>query len=186
MFALVLFASAFAQAEITPEATVKKTIDELVDVVKTFPGDQQLDSRRQKMRETIKPHFNFKAMSQSSLGPHWTKCSKEEQDKFVSVFSELLAKTYLKKIESIEEGMVEITGSRVKGQKAIVNTMVNYKDQEFPLDYKMVNEEGGWRIYDVLIENIGLVRNYRDEFAGIIRKEKFSGLMAKLEKKLQS
>ena len=80
--------------------------------------------------------------------------------------------------------MVEIKNTQVKDPKALVKTIVNYKGDTFPLDYRMLNRDGSWKVYDVVIENIGLVSNYRNEFAGIIRKKKFSGLMEMLKKKV--
>ena len=122
-------------------------------------------------------------MSKRSLGPTWNLVTPAEQEEFVKVFSELLAKTYLARIEFIEPNTVKIESEQVTEPKALVKTMIHHKGDIFPLDYKLVNVDKVWRVYDVVIENIGLVANYRNEFAGIIRKEEFSGLMRRLKEK---
>jgi phospholipid transport system substrate-binding protein len=84
----------------------------------------------------------------------------------------------------LERNMVTIKDQKQRDNKAFVQTDVTYKGDTFGLDYKLIDRSGTWKVYDVIIENIGLVANYRNEFAGIMRKEKFSGLLSKLEKKV--
>ena len=81
--------------------------------------------------------------------------------------------------------MVKVESEQVEGPKAVVKTVVLSQGDTFPIDYKMMYRDNGWRVYDVVIENIGLVANYRNEFSGIIRKDKFSGLMEKLRAKVK-
>jgi phospholipid transport system substrate-binding protein len=81
--------------------------------------------------------------------------------------------------------MVKVESENVEPPKAVVKTIVISKGDTFPIDYKLIQKEGGsWQVYDVVIENIGLVANYRNEFSGIIRKDNFSGLMEKLRAKV--
>ncbi|MCO6429619.1 MAG: ABC transporter substrate-binding protein [Deltaproteobacteria bacterium] len=167
----------------TPLQKVQATIDEIVEIVQQNSGDDSKDVRRQKLREVINPVFDFDEMAKRSLGPHWNKVTPEEQAEFVSVFSDLLAKTYLGKIETVKPGMVKVTKEKVDAPRAEVKTSVTNKGDTFPIDYKLQNTSGSWRVYDVEIENIGLVANYRNEFAGIIRKESFASLIERLKKK---
>ncbi|MBN8548395.1 MAG: ABC transporter substrate-binding protein [Deltaproteobacteria bacterium] len=176
-------AAAATQTQTSALNEVKKTLDEVIKVVTTYPTDKQLQVRRDKLREVINPRFDFEEMSKRSLGTYWKEITPEQQKEFVVVFSDLLARTYLSKIETVEEGMVKFDGEKVDFPRALVKTIVKYKGDNFPLDYKLLNEGGSWKVYDVVIENIGLVANYRNEFAGIIRKESFDGLMKKLREK---
>lgn len=182
---------AFAQAA-APAATqsqdsamgeVKATLNEVIKIVTAYPTEKQLDQRRAKLREVINPRFDFEEMSKRSLGTYWKEITPEQQKDFVHVFSDLLARTYLSKIETVQEGMVKFDSEKVDFPRAMVKTIVKYKGDNFPLDYKLLNQDGNWKVYDVIIENIGLVANYRNEFAGIIRKESFDGLMKKLREK---
>ncbi len=162
---------------------VKSTIDEVVKVVEELPGEDKTAARREKLRLVINPRFDFAEMAKRSLGAAWNDCTPEEQGEFVKIFSNLLAKTYLERIENIKPGMVKFDGEESHPPKSVVKTSVQHKGDTFPIDYRLYNKDGEWKVYDVIIENIGLVSNYRNEFAGIIRKEKFSGLMEKLRAK---
>lgn len=182
----VLGAAESATAVTSPLAEIKNTIDDILKVVAELPGKDNTVQRRAKLRDIIKPRFDFREMSQRCLGPAWSERTDAEREDFISVFSTLLANTYLSKIETIKPGMVIFNSETVEAPKALVRTSVKANNGDtFPIDYKLINEDGAWRVYDVIIENIGLVSNYRNEFAGIIRKEKFEGLMVKLREKVQ-
>jgi phospholipid transport system substrate-binding protein len=164
---------------------MSKTIDDIIQIASAHPGDDGKTVRRQKLRELINPKFNFAEMSKRSLGANWNDLSAGEQAEFTTVFSELLARTYLSKIETVKPGMVKVESEQVELPRAVVKTVVISKGDTFPIDYKLMNSNNSWQVYDVVIENIGLVANYRNEFSGIIRKDKFSGLMERLRKKIE-
>ena len=184
--ALMFTTSAICHADTqSPKAEIQKTIDSIISTVQANPGDAGKGPRRQKLREIINPKFDFDEMSKRSLGSNWTDITPAEQKDFTTVFSELLARTYLSKIETVKPGMVKVESEQIDGAKAVVKTVVLSQGDTFPIDYKMMYRDNGWRVYDVVIENIGLVANYRNEFSGIIRKDKFSGLMEKLRAKVK-
>jgi phospholipid transport system substrate-binding protein len=164
---------------------MQKTIDDIIAIAEAHQGDGQKTVRREKLRTLINPKFNFGEMSKRSLGPNWNEISPDEQKEFTTVFSELLARTYLSKIETVKPGMVKVESEQVEAPRAVVKTTVTSKGDTFPIDYKMSLNNNSWQVYDVVIENIGLVANYRNEFSGVIRKEKFDGLMTKLRKKIE-
>jgi len=167
----------------SPKGEVEAVINEVVRIAQTLPGDENTSKRRAELRQVINPWFDFAEMAKRSLGAEWRNCTAEQQQDFVDVFSGLLSKTYLSRIETVKPGMVTIDSEKLDGLKALVRTTVNHKGDQFPIEYKLLNQAGTWRVYDVVIENIGLVANYRNEFAGIIRKEKFEGLMQRLREK---
>jgi phospholipid transport system substrate-binding protein len=186
LVAIMLSVSSLCFAETSsPKAEIQKTIDSIIATVQANPGDTEKGARREKLREIINPKFDFDEMSRRSLGSNWTEITPAEQHDFTTVFSELLARTYLSKIETVKPGMVKVESEHVEGGKAVVKTVVLSQGDTFPIDYKMMYRDNGWRVYDVVIENIGLVANYRNEFSGIIRKDKFSGLMEKLRAKVK-
>lgn len=170
----------------SPMGLIKETIDKVISVNKKLSGEENLKARRKELRAIIEPYFDFKEMAKRSLGANWNTITPTEQDEFVSVFSELLARTYLSRIDNVTTQLVSFEKEEINHPKAEVKTTINHKGDSFPIDYKFLDESGSWKVYDVVIENIGLVANYRNEFAGIIRKDKFSGLMEKLRKKLDS
>lgn len=162
---------------------MQKTIEGIVKVVEAEPGDEHKEKRREELRKLIDPKFDFDEMAKRSLGTHWKEITPVEQEEFVRIFSDLLAKTYLSRIETVKRGMVKMGTEEVDFPKAVVKTTVTNKGDQFPIDYKLLSKAGQWQVYDVVIENIGLVANYRNEFAGIIRKEKFTGLLERLRLK---
>ena len=184
----LLFASTVIADPIkgSPKSEMVQTIDSIISISGEHPGDSGKPVRRQKLRELINPKFNFAEMSKRSLGANWNDLSTSEQSEFTQVFSELLARTYLSKIETVKPGMVKVESEQIEPPRAVVKTVVISNGDTFPIDYKMMSgTSGSWQVYDVVIENIGLVANYRNEFSGIIRKDKFSGLMERLHKKIE-
>jgi phospholipid transport system substrate-binding protein len=162
---------------------IKQTVDEVVKIDQSLPGEANTSERRAKLRALIEPRFDFEEMAKRSLGAQWLERTPEEQTEFVRVFSDLLAHTYMARIEDVKPGMVKIESENLDFPRSVVKTQVTSNGDTFPIDYKLLNMNGHWRVYDVVIENIGLVANYRNEFAGIVRKEGFPGLMSRLREK---
>jgi phospholipid transport system substrate-binding protein len=179
--------AATARTAETAQGEVRATIDGIVKVVESLPGDDNARERRKKLRELINPRFDFEEMARRSLGSSWNQATAQEQDEFVTVFSDLLARTYLNRIETVRSGMVKIEGEEQQQEKdamkTVVKTMVRNKGEHFPIHYKLLKRAGAWKVYDVVIENMGLVANYRNEFASIIRREKMEGLLKRLREK---
>lgn len=173
-----------AEAETAAGKTVKAAVEEVQKTVADSQGkisDTELDA---KLREIIEPVFDFREMSRRSLGANWKKASEAQQKEFVELFSDLLAKNYLKKIrENAVDSGLEFAGEKTKGKKAMVKTTVLYNGDTASINYRLREQSGAWKVYDVVIENIGLVSNYRSEFAGIVKKSGVSGLITKLKEK---
>ena len=192
---LVLVAPPLA-AQTSPSATFKPkelishTVDGIVKIVTELPEESQSVIRREKLYRLIEPHFDFKEMSKRSLGSYWNNINEAQQTEFVDIFSDLLSRTYLSYLETVKPGMVKVLSEEVKPSTttgsfavAVVKTDVKHKGEIFPIHYKLVERSGGWKVYDIVIENIGLVSNYRSEFAGVLRKSGFDGLIEKLKAK---
>ena len=155
----------------------------MVKVAVSLKGDANKSQRREKLRDIITPRFDFEEMSKRSLGSAWLQMTPTQQNDFIKVFSSLLGRTYLERVETVEEKMVTIDSENVAYPKALVKTSVHRKGDVFPLDYRLLYKQSGWKVYDVIIENIGLVSNYRNEFSGIIRKDGVDGLITRLQEK---
>lgn len=186
---LIALGTATAQAQDLPAGTakpmdsVRKTIEQVVKIAVSLKGDGNKAVRRQKLRDLITPRFDFSEMAKRSLGTAWLQMTPTQQSDFVQVFSALLARTYLERVETVEENMVTIDSENVGYPKALVKTSVKKNGDVFPLDYRLHFKDNDWKVYDVVIENIGLVSNYRNEFSGIIRKDGIDGLISRLKEK---
>lgn len=173
-----------------PKELISNTVDGIVKIVTDYPEQSQSATRREKLYTLIEPHFDFKEMSKRSLGSYWNNITEAQQAEFVEIFSDLLSRTYLSYLETVKPGMVKVLSEEIKPSStagsfavAVVKTDVKHKGEIFPIHYKLVERTTGWKVYDIVIENIGLVSNYRSEFAGILRKSGFDGLIEKLKAK---
>ncbi len=165
--------------------TVRTTVDEIKRVVEQNKGkltDKQIDK---KLFTVISPLFDFREMSRRSLGAKWKHASESQRLEFVDLFSDLLATNYIKKIrENVEKSSFKVDSEQSTSPKtSVVKTLVDYDGQEATIDYRLRVKKDAWKVYDVIIENIGLVTNYRREFGSIVDKDGISGLIEKLREK---
>lgn len=174
-----------AEAPGGPGAGIRGAIEQVQLIVtseKSKISDEALDA---KLKLIIEPMFNFEEMSQRSLGAYWSKATPAEQKEFVQLFSDLLARTYLKRIKrNAEDSQITQLNETLEGDKANVRSVVRSAGEDVKVDYRLIHESSGWKIYDVIIENVGLVSNYRNEFPAIVRKDGFTGLIKRLREKV--
>lgn len=180
-----LLGAAPALAAESPTEVVRAAVDQVIGLLKDTSLDR--DARRVRMREVIGERFDFRAMGQSILATNWRKASPPEQDRFVELFSQLLENTYVTAIESYTNETIEYTDETRKSDKVVVDTfIVTSTATRVPVSYKMRERDGeGWFVYDVVIEGISLVSNYRSSFASVVRQDGMAGLLADLERKIE-
>jgi phospholipid transport system substrate-binding protein len=166
-----------------PTAQIRGTIDRAIAILKdpALAAKEKREERRDLLRKEIAPVFDFAEMAKRSLGIRWRERTPEERDRFVALFREVLENSYLGKIEGYEGEVIRYGKETVDGPYAEVKTLVvTGKGQEIPVDYRMLGNGGKWRIYDVVIEGISLVNNYRSQFNSILQKSSFAEMMEKL------
>lgn len=137
------------------------------------------------VRSTIEWIFDLEETAKRSLASNWIKATQEQREQFVFYFSELLLTTYTAKLKKVNEVEIVFKNTEIRDQYAQVYSLVLEGGQEHPVIFKMKLKGDLWKIYDLVIENIGLVSNYRSEFAAIVRKEGIDGLIKKLKDKNQ-
>ena len=141
--------------------------------------------RREKLRETIGVRFNYKQMVMRSLAKNYKDRSEKEREEFTSLFKKLLENSYASKIENYQDETIKYVKEQVKGKYALVKTEIVRKDGTINVDYKLINEDGKWTVYDFVIEEVSLIRNYRSQFTKIIKTESYGALVSKLSKKIK-
>jgi len=164
-------------------AQAKVTVEAVLEVLKN--KDLPHDIRRKKITALIKDRFDFRAMSQSVMALNWRRINNEEKDRFVTLFSKMLESAYIGRIEAYTDEVVEFVRERVEGRKALVETVIKTGTVDIPISYRLIDRHGKWLVYDVVIEEVSLVRNYRSSFREIMSKEGFEGLIAKMESKIE-
>ena len=173
---------------IAGEATdqVKQTVDAVLDVLnnKELKKPENKEIRRKKLREIVNKRFDFEEMAKRSLALNWSKRTPEEKKEFVTLFSDLLENTYVKKIERYENEKVAYIDERITGQYAIVRTkIIKAQEAEIPVEYRIFKATDKWEVYDIIVEGVSLVNNYRSQFSQIIRSSSYEELVKKLRNK---
>ena len=165
---------------------LKQTIDSVLDILKNHElnGKAHMEERCNRVKKIIEKRFDFEKMSQMSLARHWKERTNQEKSEFVALFSQLLEDTYLNKIEFYNNEKIIYLKERIKNKKAQIDTKVITQTVEIPINYRMFtrgNDE--WKIYDLVIEGVSLIGNYRSQFKQILEKNSFEVLLDKLKKK---
>lgn len=185
LFGLMCFCALPLLAEAkTPTDTVKAAITDILNVLK----NENLSKEQQwhEIGRVIDAGFDFRSMSQSILATNWRTASAGEKRQFVEYFSQYLEDTYRNKIESYTNQRVNYQNETIKGDRAIVDTVIVTDQNQIPVTYKLKNNDGVWFAYDVVIEGVSLVNNYRSTFTAIIRSEGMDGLLTDLEGRIES
>ena len=140
--------------------------------------------RRRVIRAAAGEIFDFTEISRRSLAVHWQARTPAERQEFVALFGDLLEHTYISKIEGYSGEKILYVGESIDGNQAVVRTrIVGKQGTETPVDYRMLVDGGRWRAYDVSIEGVSLVQNYRSQFNSIIQRSGYPDLAAKLKAK---
>ncbi len=179
---LVLSIVSPSSASSGPTDQVRITVDGVMEILKDKTLDKE--ARRERLSSLIRKRFDFKAMSQRALGINWKKATQEEKERFVKLFSDLLEATYIGRIEAYSDERVEYINEKVEKDRAEVDTHIVTKSVEIPMRYKLILRGEEWLVYDVVIEEVSLIRNFRSSYREIVKKEGFPGLLAKMEKKI--
>ena len=182
-FLLSLVGDVFANSPITSE--LKQTIDKVIKIVSDPDLKKTPKLRREKLRKTIGFRFNYNQMVRRSLARNYKNRTNKEREEFTGLFKSLLENSYASKIENYQDETINYVDEKVKGKYALVKTEIVRKNGTIDVDYKLINENGRWTVYDFVIEEVSLIRNYRSQFSKIIKTESYGALVAKLAKKIK-
>jgi phospholipid transport system substrate-binding protein len=161
-----------------PTDALKARVDRVIMLL------EESGDRRAEIRKVADEIFDFEEISRRALGPHWNARTPEERREFVMLFADLLERSYMSRIESGRGGKVLYTGETVAGDEATVRTrVITPQRTELPVDYRMHRKDGRWQIYDVSVEGISLVNNYRSQFNAVIQSSSYRALVERLRSK---
>lgn len=168
-----------------PTQQLKQTIEEVTSILKNqeLKSPEKIKERRGAIRKAVGARFDFQEMSQRSLAIHWKQRTPEERKEFVELYSDLLEKTYINKIEGYTDEKVEYTGESIEGDYAVVKTVIVTRRLEIPMEYRFLKKGDKWLVYDVVIEGVSLINNYRNQFNQIIRSGSYQDLVKRLQEK---
>ncbi|MBU1689741.1 MAG: ABC transporter substrate-binding protein [Gammaproteobacteria bacterium] len=177
------FATATAvAAEMAPEALIKETSQDVLEIVKKDKDIQA--GNKQKIYALVDakvlPHFDFKRMTQLAVGKYWRQATPAQQDLLIKEFRTLLVRTYSISLSTYKNQTIDYKPVRMQAgdTDVTVRTMVNQPGGlPIPIDYGLQKNADGWKVYDVVVDNISLVTNYRGSFASEIRQSGIDGLL---------
>ena len=184
---LLLLSGVAAQPAVAGGATeaMKSTIDEVLKIVqdKELKQPGRAEERRKRLEQVVGDRFDYQEMSRRALGAPWNTLADKEKQEFVGLFQTLLTSSYADKVETYSGEGVQYLNERMEKDFAEVRTKVLTGKTEIPLDYRLLNKGADWLVYDVVVDGVSLVSNYRGQFSKILRASTFADLLDQLRKK---
>jgi phospholipid transport system substrate-binding protein len=142
------------------------------------------DERVARLKKIADSCFDYGEMAKRSLGGQWNKLGEKDRQEFVDLFTEFLTATYVEKIHTYSDEEVKFLNERIEGDYAEVKSIMVGKKTEVPLDYRLMKKDGDWKAYDVVVDGISLVQNYRGQFTKILRSSSYEHLVQILRDKI--
>lgn len=182
----VLSAVVHAEAPLaTLEATVKRVIDVLRDPKLKSPAAKEV--KKEKLRIIYKDMFDEIEFSRRTLTRNWNKFNPAERTEFVNLFEQILEKAYLDKILDYSNEKIDYhKENMISENQAEIQTKIITSSKEIPIFYRMILKDGKWKVYDVVVENVSLVQNYRTQFSDILSSNTPEQLLEILRKKVKT
>jgi phospholipid transport system substrate-binding protein len=168
-----------------PLDKIRQTVDHVLTIVNNKTLQPQ--ERRTQIRQAVLQRFGFEEMAQRSMAQHWRTLTPQQQQEFVELFTDLLERSYINRIENYKAGPqgVRYPKEDITGDRAIVHTeIMSQRDLPIAVDYHLLHKDGDWKAYDIVIEGVSLVNNYRIQFNTIILKDAYAGLVKQMRTKL--
>ena len=182
LFVLIFAVSSFALPQ--PQAQVEQMVDSILGVLQQ--PELSAEEKKAQVSGRVQEYLSVQSMSRRTLGTHWEGATEEQRQSFSELFVRILEGTYLNRIGDYSGGTVKYLKQRVMDSKAIVDTLIISDELEIPVQYKMIYEDGSWQVFDLVIEGVSLVRNYRSSYGEIIRRIGYDGLLALMDEKVQA
>ena len=168
-----------------PTEAVRSSINEVIRILRdeSLKKPEKAEERRLLLEKVIGERFSYEEMSKRALAAQWQNLNDKERQEFVELFKTFLSNSYADRITGYSGEQVHYLNERLEQGYAEVRTKVVSGKTEIPLDYRMLNKDGDWRVYDVVVDGVSLVSNYRGQFSKIIRTSSYADLVEKLKKK---
>lgn len=178
-----LLGTAFPALAGEPMDLIRQSTDQVIEILKDPALKENPELREQKIWQVVSVRFDFEEMAKRALAIHWRDRTAQEQKEFVDLFGKLLQRSYSNKLAQYTDEKVEYLGEEIEGSRAEVRTKLVSKTMEIPIDYRMLRKPSGWRVYDVVIEGVSLVNNYRNQFNRIVVSSGYKELVQKMRTK---
>jgi len=178
--------SAKAGEPVDPMDLMKRNSDRILKILKDpdLKAKSKEPEKRLLLRKIADERFDWEEMARRCLAIHWAERTPEERKEFVSLFADLLERSYMGKIEGYKDEKIVFEKQKIEGDYAVVESMiVTERDVEVPINYRLRKKDSDWLIYDVSIEGVSLVNNYRTQFNNIITSSSYQELVKRMKTK---
>jgi len=187
VLSLFLFTTAYQVFAANPDPTeqLKPVIDKVVTLLKDSKFRQQpVVDQSEEIVKLVSERFDFHEMSKRVMGKQWRSLNSEQQEQFVALFTKLLQYVYIRQVDDYIHKRIEFSGQRIKKDRAEVKSQLIDGNKTIPVSYIMILRKGQWMAYDIAVEGVSLIMNYRKQIGTVLRDEKFPGLISMLENKI--
>ena len=171
-----------------PTEKIRQTTDKIIAIV-TDPAlktREREKERKRLIRNAVDERFDWEEMSRRTLARHWTKRTDEERKEFVNLFGKLVERTYMDKVDDYSGEKVRFEGESVDREYGIVKVRIlTKKETEIRVLYRVKKKGGDWYVYDISIEGVSFINNYRTQFNSIIVRSSYENLVKRLRAKVE-
>jgi phospholipid transport system substrate-binding protein len=172
------------------EATdrIKAVSDKIFSIIsdQSLQVPEMKEKKEKMIMDAVDGAFNWEEFSRRALAKHWSKRTEGEKKEFISLFKQLIKRTYMEKSGQYSGGKVEFLEEKIDGEYGVVKSqLVSSNGTQTPVDYRLMKKDGDWWVYDVYIEGVSLVSNYRSQFNDILIKSSFDDLIKRLKEKIE-
>ncbi|MEJ5377950.1 MAG: ABC transporter substrate-binding protein [bacterium] len=180
---VLLLSTSLAAVAGEPMDVIRQSTDKVIEILKDPALRENPELRESRIWEIVSVRFDFEEMARRALAVHWRDRTVQEQKEFVDLFGRLLQRSYSGKLAQYTDEKVEYLGEEIEGSRAEVRTKLVSKSMEIPIDYRMLKKSNEWRVYDVVIEGVSLVNNYRNQFNRIVVSSGYKELVQRMRNK---
>jgi phospholipid transport system substrate-binding protein len=181
LFALPVYAGA-------PLDAVQTNVNKVLDVLRDpkLKADSAKEIKKEKLRAIYSQMFDEVELARRTLARNWGKLNPSQQDEFIRLFRQVLEKAYIDKILAYTDEKIDFSREvPLSSDQAEVQTKIVTSSREIPISYRVILKDGTWKVYDVVVENVSLVQNYRSQFNSILANNTPDQLLEILRKKVQ-
>lgn len=182
--AWIMVAGAAAAPAMGPRETVETSVGRVITLVQDADAATRQSDRRTEVRKLARELFDFEEVTRRTLSRHWAARSADERAEFIALFTELLERAYVTRVEAYAGENITYIGEAVDASYATVRSKIlTDRRSEIALDYRLHLRDGRWRVYDLQIDGVSFVSTYRSQFDRIIQSESYSALLERMRKK---
>jgi len=184
-------ASAYAKSPIKSLKNTNRELSSLIKKQSQETATEAIERLERRIKKAVNRFLDFRQLAKLALSKHWEERTPAERDQFVGILRELIERSYIKQLRSNVNYQVKYNSEQVDGDTARVLTAVQVKQDSGRIDqvsveYKMRRVDGAWMVYDVITDDVSIVRNYRSQFNRIIKRKSYQALVQKMRKKLET